>query len=190
MLLLIFSSNNVLFVESQVGYLKQIDTSGYPEEVSLLKIMATFETHTRLRVKIIDAENKRYEVNVLDTIQVTDESPVLDADYEFSINMDIPGFSVTRKSNKQVSCAFSVNENTILTVLDIRSFFQQLALEDLFMPINSCKYPAFSHRETSMVWENTKTLCVTVPTGNALPYSITIQYQIRGETFTVLTPFI
>ena len=108
MLLLIFSSNNVLFVESQVGYLKQIDTSGYPEEVSLLKIMATFETPTRLRVKIIDAENKRYEVNVLDTIQATDESPVLDADYEFSINMDIPGFSVTRKSNKQVSCAFSV----------------------------------------------------------------------------------
>ena len=106
MLLLIFSSNNVLFVESQVGYLKQIDTSGYPEEVSLLKIMATFETHTRLRVKIIDAENKRYEVNVLDTIQATDESPVLDADYEFSINMDIPGFSVTRKSNRQVSYAF------------------------------------------------------------------------------------
>ena len=88
----------------KVGYLEQTDRSGYPEDVQTLKLVATFESRTRLRVKILDPLNSRYEVNVLDTVESDGgKHPVTDTDYEFSINTDVPGFSVSRKSNREVS---------------------------------------------------------------------------------------
>lgn len=81
--------------------MKKTGSSGYPEEISLLKIVVTYETRSRLRVKIIDAENKRYEVDLLNTSD--NEVHVRETDYEFSINMDLPGFTVYRKSNGEVS---------------------------------------------------------------------------------------
>lgn len=86
----------------QVGYLEQTDKSGYPDDVPTLKLVATFETRTRLRVKIFDPLNRRYEVNVLDSLQPRHELPVTETDYTFSINTDVPGFSVSRKSNQEV----------------------------------------------------------------------------------------
>ena len=65
--------------------------------------MATFETNSRLRVKIVDAMNKRYEVNVLDSLQTEDFLPVHEYHYTFSVNTDITGFSIARKSSKEVS---------------------------------------------------------------------------------------
>ncbi len=70
--------------------------------------MATFETNNRLRVKIVDAMNKRYEVNVLDSLQAEDVLPVHDYDYTFSVNTDITGFSIARKSNQEVSLSSSL----------------------------------------------------------------------------------
>lgn len=92
----------------QVGYLKQIGYSGYPEEIPLLKLIATFETKSRLRVKIVDAVNKRYEVNVLDFFQTEDDIlPVHDYDYTFVVNTDITGFSIARKFNEEVNLSYS-----------------------------------------------------------------------------------
>ena len=90
----------------QIGYLKQTGFSGYPEEIPLLKLIATFETKSRLRVKIVDAENMRYEVNVLDNLQTEEFLPVHDYDYTFSVNTDITGFSIARKSNFEVNLSF------------------------------------------------------------------------------------
>lgn len=42
-------------------------------------------------------------MKVLDDTLISNELPIDDTDYEFSINTDIPGFSVTRKSNREVS---------------------------------------------------------------------------------------
>ncbi len=70
--------------------------------------MATFETNNRLRVKIVDAMNKRYEVNVLDSLQTEDVLPVHDYDYTFSVNTDVTGFSIARKSNQEVSLSSSL----------------------------------------------------------------------------------
>lgn len=51
----------------------------------------------------MDAENKRYEVNVLNNQQTDDILlPVHDYDYEFSVNTDTTGFSISRKSNQEV----------------------------------------------------------------------------------------
>lgn len=92
----------------QVGYLEQTGKSGYPEDIPLLKLVATFESRSRLRVKMFDAENQRYEVNVLpDTDTLTAQLPVDDTDYEFFINTDVPGFSVSRKSNQEVVVSLS-----------------------------------------------------------------------------------
>uniref|UniRef100_A0A0P5XVY9 Lysosomal alpha-glucosidase protein n=1 Tax=Daphnia magna TaxID=35525 RepID=A0A0P5XVY9_9CRUS len=90
-------------VNGVVGYLEQIGYSGYPEDIPLLKLIATFETRSRLRVKIMDAENKRYEINVLNSLQTDDTFlPVNDYDYKFSINSDTTGFSISRKENREV----------------------------------------------------------------------------------------
>lgn len=81
--------------------MEQISKSGYPEDVPLLKLVATFETRHRLRVKIFDAEKTRYEVNVLDTT-LTERLPIDETDFEFSVNTGVPGFSVLRKSTRTV----------------------------------------------------------------------------------------
>ena len=86
----------------QVAYLEKTGHSGYPEEISLLKLVATFETKSRLRVKIVDPMNKRYEVNVLDSFQTEDILNEHDYDYAFSVNTDITGFSISRKSDQEV----------------------------------------------------------------------------------------
>lgn len=86
----------------KVAFLEQSGSSGYPEDVALLKLVATFETRSRLRVKIIDAENKRYEVNMYGTDEKGSSSIDHDRDYEFGINSDIPGFFITRKSSREV----------------------------------------------------------------------------------------
>ena len=86
----------------QVAFLEQIGSSGYPEDVGLLKLVATFETRNRLRVKIMDAEKERYEVSVYDSIENSVPSSDHDRDYEFAINTDMPGFLITRKSNREV----------------------------------------------------------------------------------------
>jgi hypothetical protein len=52
--------------------------------------------------------NKRYEVNVLDSLQAEDVLPVHDYDYTFSVNTDITGFSIARKSNQEVSLTSSL----------------------------------------------------------------------------------
>ena len=78
--------------------------SGFPDDIPILKLVATYETRSRLRVKITDAENERYEVNVLKTSDhLKDKKPAVDdLDYIFELNTDIPGFSVSRKSNREV----------------------------------------------------------------------------------------
>ena len=72
-----------------------ISKSGYPEDIRLLKLVATFETRSRLHVKIFDAEKSRYEVNILNTY--SEMLPVDETDYEFAVNTGVPGFSVSRK---------------------------------------------------------------------------------------------
>lgn len=70
----------------------------------MLKLVATFESRSRLRVKIFDAENRRYEVNVLPETTLTNKDiHMTETDYEFSVNTDIPGFSISRKSNREVN---------------------------------------------------------------------------------------
>ena len=66
-------------------------------------MIATFESRSRLRVQIVDAQNQRYQVNVLSET-VTEGLPVdvNDTDYEFVVNADLPGFSVLRRSNQEV----------------------------------------------------------------------------------------
>ena len=93
--------------------MEQVSKSGYPEDVPLLKLVATFESRHRLRVKIFDAEKTRYEVNVLDTL--TGKLPVNETDFEFCVNTGVPGFSVLRKSTR--------------TVIFIAVFFYILILE-------------------------------------------------------------
>ena len=89
--------------------MKQASPSHYAEDIHLLKLVATFESRSRLRVKIFDGENSRYEVKVLKT-KVTEGLPVNDTDYEFSINTGVPGFSVIRKlSNEVLSIEFVAN---------------------------------------------------------------------------------
>lgn len=78
--------------------------SGYPEDIPLLKLVASFKTRSRLQVKITDAVKERYEVDVLKTRDSThDELPPEDFDYAFEINTDILGFSISRKFNGEVS---------------------------------------------------------------------------------------
>lgn len=77
-----------------------------------MKLVASFETRSRLRVKIEDAENKRYEVNLYNTLK-SDELPVVTTDYEFIIDVDVPGFSIVRKSNREVYFAKSFYQSII-----------------------------------------------------------------------------
>ena len=77
--------------------------SGYPQDVDLLKLVATFESRSRLRVKVTDALNSRYEVDLLDTRSNEMEFPVEDADYEFIIDEANVGFSVKRKATNEVT---------------------------------------------------------------------------------------
>ncbi len=90
--------------------------------------MATFETNNRLRVKIVDAMNKRYEVNVLDSLEAEDVLPVHDYVYTFSVDTDITGFSIARKSNQEVSLTSSLRYYRLDT--DLITFF--LCLGDFF----------------------------------------------------------
>jgi len=85
------------------AYLQLNGGSGYPEDIQLLKLVATFETRSRLRVKIVDPTNERYEVNVFETSR-TENVPLSgmnETDYEFLIDTKVPGFSVVRKSSQE-----------------------------------------------------------------------------------------
>lgn len=85
-----------------VAYLKLTRESSYPEDIQLLKLVAHFETRSRLRVKIVDATNDRYEVSVLET-KMTEDLPKNHNrnDYEFLINSKTPGFRVVRRSSQE-----------------------------------------------------------------------------------------
>ena len=86
-----------------MAYLKLTRESSYPEDIQLLKLVAHFETRSRLRVKIVDATNDRYEVSVLET-KMTEDLPKNHNrnDYEFLINSKTPGFRVVRRSSQEV----------------------------------------------------------------------------------------
>ena len=119
----------------QVGYLKQIGYSGYPEEIPLLKLIATFETKGRLRVKIVDAVNKRYEVNVLDFLQTEDDIlPVHDYDYTFVVNTD--------KSSKPGEhwLAFFYNKNGKCEFFDPLGFSPKYYNLDKYLETTSNEY--------------------------------------------------
>ena len=76
--------------------------SGLPEDIQLLRLVAHFETHSRLRIRIVDATNDRYEVDVLET-KIPEYSPRNRSEYKFTINSKVPGFSVVRKSTREVN---------------------------------------------------------------------------------------
>lgn len=61
-------------------------------------------------------------MKVLDDTLISNELPIDDTDYEFSINTDIPGFSVTRKSNREVrflKIMFIVSKITFVLIIQV-----------------------------------------------------------------------
>lgn len=91
----------------QVAYLKQVGDSTYPDDVALLKLVATFESRTRLRVQIVDALHERFHVDVLGAPPPpppASQRPVdvNDTDYQFVIDTGLTGFSVVRRASQEV----------------------------------------------------------------------------------------
>lgn len=82
-----------------VAYLKRDQPSPYPKDIGNVRIDVYLETKYRLRIKISDADNVRYEVPI-PQVPPAGEA-VLDTDYNFAFKSDV-GFSISRKDTGEV----------------------------------------------------------------------------------------
>lgn len=82
------------------AYMQRTFKSVYPEDVKILKLIVKFEEEDRLHVKIIDAENVRYETPY-PVVPLIDGACKQTA-YSFVIDPTKTGFKVVRKSDGTV----------------------------------------------------------------------------------------
>lgn len=82
------------------AYLTRTFTSPFPEDVLLLKMIVKFEDQQRLRIKIIDAENKRFESPFPEIKESS--GPPYKTDYKVIIDKQKVGFQVIRKSDDTI----------------------------------------------------------------------------------------
>lgn len=79
------------------AFLKRTFKSPYPDDVDTLKMIVKFEEENRLHVKIIDAENNRFE-SPYPTVPIIDGA-CAETSYSFVLDHDKTGFKVVRKSD-------------------------------------------------------------------------------------------
>ncbi|KAK7508001.1 hypothetical protein BaRGS_00000966 [Batillaria attramentaria] len=104
-----YPDNYVSYTVSDVSYLSSKSgmtatlvrktASPFPNDVVQLQVDVTFETESRLRFKIFDPKNQRYEVPLNLTKTGT---PVANPDYNVTLQSNPFGILVTRKSNGAV----------------------------------------------------------------------------------------
>ena len=101
-------------------------------------------------MKIVDAQDRRYEVKVLDSVSEQLPVDVNQTDYEFLLDVEIPGFSVVRKSTQEVgSFVRTLHVGTIKSmgrfswvILSIQTLFSSVGIggfiySDQFLQISS-----------------------------------------------------
>ncbi|KAK3891879.1 hypothetical protein Pcinc_004239 [Petrolisthes cinctipes] len=80
------------------AFLQLHTSSGYPGDVGLLRLDAFFETNTRIRIKIRDAQRSRWETPI-PVVPVVNSSAPTPA-YTFTPHLTEGAFTITRKSSR------------------------------------------------------------------------------------------
>ena len=112
------------------------DGSGYfGTDIPSLNVSVTFESEARLRVKIVDAKQKRWEIpeDLLPLTPPTASIKVDDCNYEFSYTVKPFGFAVTRKEDGEVI----FNTSVPTPLLDGTPLFNGLVFTDQYIEIST-----------------------------------------------------
>ena len=88
--------NTSSYPDGQTGFLNRTYRSPYPRDVPLLKIDVEYQTNHRVRVKISDAENERYEAPYPKISKKANEI-LDDPQYVVDLSFWEQGFIVTRQ---------------------------------------------------------------------------------------------
>ncbi|XP_057662919.1 lysosomal alpha-glucosidase-like [Diorhabda carinulata] len=80
-----------------IAFWKRQYRTAYPDDVEVLKMIVKYETETRLRVKIVDPNNFRFE-SPYPEVPIVDKASI-SLTYIFEINIFKSGFKVMRKSD-------------------------------------------------------------------------------------------